>query len=64
MKDLDFVHVPDKTIPHELLASVGGDGRCLIWELQAQPGVQPQAVQLTQLEPPKSECEINLKPKA
>lgn len=52
VKDIDFMHVPGQE--PELLASVGEDGSCIIWQLQMQHG-QPEAQQLTQLEPPKSE---------
>jgi hypothetical protein len=43
----------------ELLATVGGDGACIVWQLTAQEG-QPVAQQLTQLEPPKSRSWIEM----
>lgn len=54
MKDLDFMHAADQ--PQQLIASVGGDGNCTIWQLAVQQGSrQAEAQQITQLEPPKSE---------
>lgn len=52
VKDLDFMHADDHAA--QLIASVGGDGSCIIWQLdlQQQQGRQPQAQQITQLEPP------------
>jgi hypothetical protein len=53
VKDLDFSHAADQ--PHQVIASVGGDGSCVMWQLTVQPGQQAAAQQITQLEPPKSE---------
>jgi hypothetical protein len=53
VKDLDFMHAADQ--PQQLIASVGGDGNCIIWQLAVQQGRQAEVQQITQLEPPKSE---------
>lgn len=51
VKDLDFSHAADQ--PHQVIASVGADGSCVMWQLTVQPGQQAAAQQITQLEPPK-----------
>lgn len=54
MKDLDFMHNDERQQPGQFIASVGGDGSCIVWQLpppRSQAGVQ----QLVKLEPPKSE---------
>jgi hypothetical protein len=46
VKDVDFCHTPG--LDHQLLATVGGDGSCQLWALQADA-----VLQVASLEVPK-----------
>ena len=55
VKDLDFMHNDQQQLPGQFIASVGGDGKCTVWQLPATVNGQAGVQQLTQLELPKSE---------
>lgn len=55
VKDLDFMHNDQQQLPGQFIASVGGDGKCTVWQLTATVNGQAGVQQLTQLELPKSE---------